>query len=75
MAKLDRNSLRIINFVLTENGQGVLKVNSINVSADDMNGQHVNITDLTPENEAILASEVAELVKKILRYQYMNEEE
>lgn len=75
MVKLERNSLRIINFVLTENEQGILSVDDIEISAvnEDTN-EDVLITSLTPEQEDVLATEVANLIKRMIRYQQMTDQ-
>lgn len=72
MAKLERNSLRIVGFELTEDEVGVLTIPSINVTALKAEDQsEVTIVELTTEQSEILAREVADVIKNIIRYQQM----
>lgn len=73
MSKLERDSVRIITFGITESPQGVLRVTSLNVQGQDRDtNQAVNITSLTPDEEQVLADEVAKLIKRIVQFQYMD---
>ena len=75
MAKLERNSLRIINFELSEDESGTLQINNINISAQNADDSSaVSITELTTEQGEILAREVADIIKEIVRYQQMEVE-
>lgn len=72
MSKLERNTIRLITFGMTESPQGKLRITSLNVQGSDKDtNQTINITSIPEEDEEILTAEVGELIKRIIRYQYM----
>ncbi len=71
MAKIRRDSIRIINLSFSESVEGVLSINNINITGiDDDTNETVVFDSLPPEDQASLLSEVSIAAKRYLRFWY-----
>lgn len=74
MAKLERNSIRVTNFVIREDKDGNITISSLSVSGTNQDtNKPMTINDLPVEDMKLLGRDVIQIIKRNVRFSVMDQ--